>query len=83
MSEDSTHTTAPTRLDLKRILPETTDGPFPESIEASVTTTGLVVVKTRRIAKIGRMACREMRWRPALPVVGERPRVPRADKPDF
>jgi hypothetical protein len=37
MSEDSTHTPAPTRPDLKQILPETTNGPFPESIEASVT----------------------------------------------
>jgi hypothetical protein len=37
MSEDSTHIPAPTRPDLKQILPETTNGPFPESIEASVT----------------------------------------------
>jgi hypothetical protein len=37
MSEDSTHTLAPTRPDLEQILPETTNGPFPESVEASVT----------------------------------------------
>jgi hypothetical protein len=37
MSEDSTHAPALTWFDLKRILPETTNGPFPESIEASVT----------------------------------------------
>jgi Protein of unknown function (DUF3102) len=37
MSEHSTHTPAPTGLDLNRILPETSNGPFPESIEASVT----------------------------------------------
>jgi len=37
MSKDSKHTPAPTWLDLKQILPETTNGPFPESIEASVT----------------------------------------------
>jgi hypothetical protein len=37
MSEHSTHTPAPTGLDLNRILPETSSGPFPEFIEASVT----------------------------------------------
>jgi hypothetical protein len=43
MSEDSTHTPAPTPtptptpLDLEQIQPETANGPFPESIEASAT----------------------------------------------